>query len=91
MSSPELQVDPILALLVGKSAVVTSVLLTSTGSLGSQPVMELFGKTAKLNVMLRIAGGTPVQRVKQGWSAVRKWKKSVVKPCALRVRHEVCL
>ena len=35
ISQPELKVDPMLALLKGKSTVVTSVLLTSTGSLGS--------------------------------------------------------
>ena len=39
----------------------------------------LFGKMAKRNAVLRIAGDTPVQKRKQGWSAVRRWKRNAVK------------
>ena len=62
MSSPMLKVEPMLALLEGKSIGVTSVHLTSTGFVGLMTCNRaLFGKTTKRNSLLRIAGDTPVQ------------------------------
>ena len=75
-----------LAILEGqKSMVVTSVLLTSTGSLGSQPVISVCSaRRPKQNSWLRIAGDTHFQRIKQGWSAVLWWKRNAIKPCQCR-------
>ena len=51
----------------------------------------LCGKTAKLSTKVRIAVNTPVRRIQQGWSVVRRWKRNAVKPGTLRVWHELCL
>ena len=92
LSSPELWVNPMLALLDGKSIVATSVLLTSTRSLGSQPVTGLCSaRRPKWTPCCGLQGVLPVQTVKQRWSAVERWKRNGVKPCTLRVRHEMCL
>ena len=84
MSSPESQVDPILARLDGKNMGVTSVLLTSAGSLGSKPVRRLCSaRRPNCPPGRRSQWMSPCERR----CAVRKLNKRVIEQGRLRVEE----
>ena len=81
LSSTELSVDPVRAFLEGKSVVVTSPLVESTGALGSQRVRR------PCSAKRRIARDTPVRRIEQG----RRGRSVVLQRERSLTREKVCV